>query len=364
MATRPTRQPIKGSIKFSNIMVFADPGTGKTVFAGSDNKVLFVAPENDGLISSERMGSTAETIEIKHWNDLKNAYEWYDEHPDELADVNVLSIDSITEMQRLAKEYVLEVGADEKIRKGRDPEKMEIQDYGLMHEMLENLVRGFNDLPVNVLWTATMKMVEDADKKLFMVPDLQGKKEFGIAMKMAALMTSYGHMRVEIHDIVTPAKAEGEKPTVKQVKRRVIYWEDSGTIRGKDRTLALTPFTVNMNLQQMRLAIKGQLVRNKDGFIVRPEGQKASVPAKKATAPVKKAAPPATPKPEKAVESKVETPEAKPEKPIEKLEQWTEEEKKEDAKNEPTVDESDPVATDIAGNATGESDIALDAVQA
>lgn len=303
MATRPVRRPLKGSIPFWNIMIFADPGTGKTVFAGSDNKVLFIAPENDGLLSSERMGSTAETIEVKHWLDLKNAYEWYDEHPEELEDVNVVSIDSISEMQRLAKEYVLEVGADEKLRKGRDPEKMEIQDYGMMHELLENLVRGFNDLPVNVLWTATSKKVEDADKNEFLVPDLQGKKEYGIAMKMAALMTSYGHMRTEIHEVKQPLKEGEEKPTFKKVKRRVIYWEDSGTIRGKDRTMALAPYTVNATLQQMRLCIAGKMKRNAEGFIVKPEAQKVSAPAKKAVPPVKKPAPQASPQPTNKVES-------------------------------------------------------------
>ena len=327
MATRPVRRPLKGSIKYWNIMVFADPGTGKTVFAGSDNKVLFIAPEDDGLISSERMGSTAETVEVKHWLDLKNAYEWYDEHPEELEDVNVLSIDSITEMQRLAKEYVLEVGADEKTRKGRDPEKMEIQDYGLMHEMLENLVRGFNDLNVNVLWTATSKKVEDADKNEFLVPDLQGKKEYGIAMKMAALMTSYGHMRVEIHEVPLPLAEGEEKPKYKKVKRRVIYWEDSGTIRGKDRTLSLAPYTVNATLQQIRLAIAGKMVRNKDGFVVKIEAEKSSpAPAKKATPPVKKAPAPASKPEAKPVES---TPEPQPE----KAPAQENVEKKEDAKD-------------------------------
>ncbi|UOW93409.1 RecA-like DNA recombinase [Mycobacterium phage Labelle] len=309
MATRPNRLPLKGSIKYWNIMVFGDPGAGKTVFAGSDTKVLFVAPENDGLMSAERMGSSAEHIEIKHWLDLKNVYEWYDAHPDELADTNVLSIDSISEMQRLAKEYVLETGKEEKIRKGRDPEKMEIQDYGLMHELLENLVRGFNDLPVNVLWTATSKKVEDADKNEFLVPELQGKKEYGVAMKMAALMTSYGHMRVEVHDVAMEPDPNDEekKPRYKKVKRRVIYWEDSGTIRGKDRTMALAPFTVNATLQQVRLAIAGKMKRNAEGFIVKVDAQKASAPVKKAAPPVKKAAPQTSPQPEKAVESK-ETP--------------------------------------------------------
>lgn len=299
MATRPDIGPLAGSIKHWNIMVFADPGAGKTVFSGQDNKVLFIAPESDGLMSAQTLGSTAERIVIKDWETLKNTYEWFDENPEECSNYNVFAIDSISEMQYLAKDYVLRLTEDEKRRKGQDPDKMQIQDYGIMHELVENMVRGFNDLPVNILWTATAKKVEDADNNEFLVPDLQGKKDYGIALKMAALMTSYGYLRVEVHEIDCPTPDDPKAK--KAVKRRVIYWEDSGTIRGKDRTNALKPFTVNMTLQQMRLAIAGKMIRDSEGRIVKPSG----TTAKRATKakPPKIEAPQASPQPNTPVDS-------------------------------------------------------------
>ena len=266
---RPEVTSLADEVKFWNILLYADSGTGKTVFAGSDTKVLFIAPEDDGLISAQRVNKMSDTqkITIKKYEDLIDAYEWYADHPEELAEYNVLSIDSITRMQDMIKDYVLRMGAEEKIRKQQDHTKMQLQDYGDMHQLLENLVKGFNDLPINVLWTATAKKVEDADKNEFLVPDLQGKKEYGIAMKMVSLMTSYGYMRVELHEV--PAPTEDNPENIKLVKRRVIYWEDTGTIRGKDRTTSLAPFTVNMNLQQMRRAINGEMVRTKDGRMVK-----------------------------------------------------------------------------------------------
>jgi len=294
---RPTVTKLADEIPFWNILLYADSGTGKTVFAGSDTKVLFVAPEDDGLISTQRVNKIADTqkITIKKWEDLIEAYEWYEDNPEELKEFNVVVIDSITRMQDMAKDYVLRMSADEKSRKGQDPAKMQIQDYGDMHILLENLVKGFNDLPVNILWTATAKKVEDADGMEFLVPDLQGKKEYGIAMKMVSLMTSYGYMRVEIHEV--PAPTEEDPNATKNVKRRVIYWEDTGTIRGKDRTTSLTPFTVNMNLQQMRLAIKGTMVRNSEGRMVK--AAEASVDKARLKAPRK-----ASPQKVDAVESK------------------------------------------------------------
>ena len=288
MATKPVVQSLKDAafLDYWNLMVYADPGAGKTVFSGQDNKVLFLAPEGDGLKSAQTMNSGADFVSVKCWEDVKNAYEWYDEHPEELADFNVFVIDSISELQYLAKDYTLRMTEDEKRRKNQDPTKMQIQDYGIMHELLENMVRGFNDLQINVLYTATAKMVADADENNFLVPDLQGKKDYGIALKMAALMTAYGYLRVEVHE--TPAPTEDDPKATKPVKRRVIYWEDTGTIRGKDRTNALKPFTVNATLQQVRLAIAGKMERATDGRLIKPTvGAPTKAPAK--AAPVKPA---------------------------------------------------------------------------
>lgn len=300
MATRPDIKPLDSdSVEFWRVLLYADSGTGKTVFAGSDTKLLFIATEADGLMSAQRINKhPVERVLCKTWEDLVNVYEWFDEHPEECSKYNVLSIDSITEMQRLAREYVIRITRAEKIRKNQDPDKMQIQDYGLQHDLVENIVRGFNDLPVNILWTATAKKVEDADKNPFLVPDLQGKGDYGVAMKMVALMTSYGYMRVE--NIKIPAPTEQDSNATKTVKRRVIYWEDTGTIRGKDRSVALAPFTVNMNLQQMRLAIAGKMVRDNEGRIVKV--QKPSAEPKPATAPkVKTVQPQASPKPDDRV---------------------------------------------------------------
>lgn len=307
MGTKPIITKLSDDINYWNVLLYADSGAGKTVFAGSDNKVLFIAPEDDGLISAQRVNAnaTVDKITVKQWEDLKNAYEWFADHPEDCENYNVFAIDSITEMQNLAKGYVLRMTADDKARKGQDPEKMQLQDYGMMHELMESLVRGFNDLPVNVLWTATAKKVEDADGNEFLVPELQGKKDYGISMKMVALMTSYGYMRTEVHDVAAPT--EDDPKAVKKVKRRVIYWEDTGTIRGKDRTVSLAPFTVNMTLQQMRRTIAGELKRGADGKIARKEG----VEAVRLKAPVR-----TSPKAVKTVESNP-TPEAKGEEPLE-----------------------------------------------
>lgn len=259
-----------------NILVHADSGAGKTVFAGSDDKVLFLAPEDSGTLSALRMGSTAQKIRVRHWNDIREAVEYLEDNPDVLAGFDVLAVDSLTEMQKMCMAAILESSRAERLSKGQDPDTPQIQDYGKLHVLFENLVRRINELNINVLYTALSRKVEDADHNEFLVPEITGK-DYGVAMKIVALMTSYGHLRVELVEV--PAPTDDNPDLTKIVKRRTIYWEDTGTIRAKDRTTRLAPFTVNAKLKQIRLAIDGTLTRNAVGKIVDP---KATVPVKAA----------------------------------------------------------------------------------
>jgi hypothetical protein len=250
-----------------NILVHADSGAGKTVFAGSDEGVLFIAPEDSGTLSALRMGSKAQKIRVRHWNDIRSAVEYLEDNPDVLSNYNVLAVDSLTEMQKMCMSAILESSRSERLSKGQDPDTPQIQDYGKLHVLFENLVRRINELDVNVLYTALSRKVEDADHNEFLVPEISGK-EYGVAMKIVALMTSYGHLRVELVEV--PAPTEEHPDLTKTVKRRTIYWEDTGTIRAKDRTTRLAPFTVNAKLSQVRQAIDGTMVRNAVGKLVDP----------------------------------------------------------------------------------------------
>jgi hypothetical protein len=268
-----------------NILVHADSGAGKTVFAGSDEGVLFIAPEDSGTLSALRMGSKAQKIRVRHWNDIRSAVEYLEDNPDVLSNYNVLAVDSLTEMQKMCMAAILESSRSERLSKGQDPDTPQIQDYGKLHVLFENLVRRINELDVNVLYTALSRKVEDADHNEFLVPEISGK-EYGVAMKIVALMTSYGHLRVELVEV--PAPTEEHPELTKMVKRRTIYWEDTGTIRAKDRTTRLAPFTVNAKLSQVRQAIDGTMVRNSVGKLVDP---RATVVVKAPRKTVAKASP-------------------------------------------------------------------------
>lgn len=239
-------------VPFLNMLLYADSGAGKTVFAGSDVGVLFIAPEDSGTLSALRMGSTAQKWPIRKWEDLMEAadYFWTLVESGKEIPFKWFSVDSLTEMQDMAMRYVLQETRKEKEAKDQDPTIPQIQDWQKFYIIFENMVRSFNDLPVNILYTALSRKEEDADANEFLIPDIRGK-DYGVAMKIVSLMTSYGYMKVSV------VKETGEDGTEKKVRQRTIYWQDQGTIKGKDRTMALAPRTVNLNLKQIREKIEG-----------------------------------------------------------------------------------------------------------
>ena len=228
----------------TNLLVYADSGAGKTVFAGSDDRVLFIAPEDTGLMSTVRMGSKADKIKVREWPDLVEAYEYLDANRDLLKDYDWLAIDSVTEMQSMLLRHLVNSQAEERKRRDQDPDVPQIQDYQKLYILIERFVLAFNDLPVNTIYTSLVRNVEDPDGNEFLMPMLGSNKptDYRIAMKIASHMTSFGYFKVEVVEKPKdPSKPDGEQ---KKVRQRVVYWEDTGAYRGKDRTGRLAPKTV------------------------------------------------------------------------------------------------------------------------
>jgi len=279
---------VKADLPALNVLIYADSGAGKTVFAGSARRVLFVAPEDSGLLSAAMMGTTADKIKVSSWQDFVDAYEYcYDNRFELQEKYDWIVIDSATEMQGLCLRGIIEEERQKRVSKDQDPDVPQIQDYQKLYILMEKMVLAFNDLPINTLYTALTRNAEDADGEEFLLPMLGSNKptDYRIAMKIAAHMTSYGHFKVEVvSKPVDPAKPDGEK---KKVKQRVIYFEDTGVFRGKDRTTRLAPKVVlpsKMALQRVTDIAQG--LCDKDG---KPIGQPAKkTPAKKTPA---KAAP-------------------------------------------------------------------------
>lgn len=218
-----------------NLLVYADSGVGKTVFAGSDDDVLFIAPEDNGTLSAKRMGSSAQKWKIKGWDDISEAYKWLASL--ETIPFNWVVLDSLTEMQDMCMRKILQEGVE--INPSRDPDVPQLQDWIPYQNRFMRMVKAFNELEVNVLYTALQMDEENEDGDKIVLPMMQGKGT-QYAKKVASTMTSFGHMRVQRRR----AGKDEETGEATYEEYRVIQWKASKTVMAKDRTRTLEPRTI------------------------------------------------------------------------------------------------------------------------
>ena len=227
---------------FCNLLVYADSGVGKTVFGCSDDDVLVIAPEDNGTLSAKRFGSTAMKWKVSSWKDIVAAYDWL--YQQETIPFNWVFLDSLTEMQDMAMRDVMEEAM--KLNPARDPDVPQLQDWQPYFRKFERMVKAFNSLPVNCIYSALQQDEENEDGERVVLPMIQGKGT-QFAKKTASWMTSFGQMRVA-------RKKAGveEDGTQKWEEYRVIQWRASKTVMAKDRTRCLEPRTANLSLKDVR----------------------------------------------------------------------------------------------------------------
>ena len=218
-----------------NLLVFADSGAGKTVLGGSDEKVLFICTEQEGTISSKRLGSKAVRWLVTKWSDvtdcLKTLQDWAE--TDDGIPFNWVCFDSITDGQDMLMDMIND--EDDVLVEGWP-------QYRKNQKLLIRTIKQFNALPVNMLWLALARKEMNPEGEEFYCPDIHGKG-YQVAMRVVAQMTSYGYMEAEAREF--PVMKDGKKTGEKVTRyRRQIYWTDVKTMKGKDRTLALEPKTV------------------------------------------------------------------------------------------------------------------------
>lgn len=234
-------------------MIAAASGFGKTVFCGTAPKALFLTTDPEGTVSAKAFGSTAEEWIIHSWKELEAAFIWL--RDEGCALYEWLIIDNLTEAQALAMREAMEKAVAAKAT--RDPYVPDKYEYQRSQNATLQMIKKFNDLPINIIYTSHIAHREDSDGEPYSSIILQGKQG-----ELAE--TALGHMNII---------GMGEVVEIGGQEVRRLWFTHHKEWRGKDRYVKLGAKQDNLTVPKMMEIINAK----------KPAATKARTPVRRGT---------------------------------------------------------------------------------
>lgn len=179
------------SVPYLNMLVYGEPGIGKTRLGGSASEVPELSPVlvidvEGGVLSLAKDYPNVDVVRIESWEDMNSVYS---DLFDEPGRYNTVVLDSISEMQKFSMSRIMEAAvAKNPIREIEVPG---MREWGINGEQIRMLVRAFRDMDINIILTA--HVLEDKDETTSTIkykPSLTGK----LKNEIAGFMDIVGYM--------------------------------------------------------------------------------------------------------------------------------------------------------------------------
>jgi phage nucleotide-binding protein len=227
-----------------NMLIYGDPGVGKTRLAGSADAVpelrpvLFVDVEG-GTLTLRDVYPDCDVVRVTNWPELQAIY---DELRAGLHSYRTVVIDSLTELQQFNMEQlILNKSAEDP---DTDEDIATLRDWQRSGTQVRKFIRAYRDLPITTIFTALLK--NDKDKlssKVSKKPSLPGK----MADQVAGMFDLVAYMYKK--SIETSDGVE---------ERRLLLTAATETITAKDRSGKLpTVMPEPTMLDMYNIMIKG-----------------------------------------------------------------------------------------------------------
>jgi phage nucleotide-binding protein len=182
---------VENRLPFIKVLIYGDPGVGKTVFAGSAPKPLFLDVEHGttSLLNHPELRNT-DVITVKNWSDIEEIF-WAcknGEVPHE-----TIVIDSISELQKRQMDESLERGA--KMNPSKSAFLPQMLDYKENTEVLRRMVIAFRDLEKNLVIVAHSQLDKnEATGDMYWRPAVTPK----LSTTLTGFMDVVGYMKKDV----------------------------------------------------------------------------------------------------------------------------------------------------------------------
>jgi len=221
-------------IEFLNLLVYGEPGVGKTYLAGTAQDHTKTAPvlllDVEGGTTTLRHRPDIDVVQVRSMvqvvevhNKLKVENNGY---------YKTVIIDSLTELQKLDMSDIMKELVSR--RPDRDPDVPDVREWGKTGTHMRNIVRAFRDLPMNTILTALVDASKDSTGTVTLYPNLPGKMK----TELAGFFDVVGYL-------YTRPDEEQEEIT------RIIQFTGTQKIIAKDRTGCLGHWMENATIPAM-----------------------------------------------------------------------------------------------------------------
>lgn len=219
-------KPPAESVEWLNLLIYGEPGVGKTRLAGSaadhpDTSPVLILDVEGGVMSLRHQPS----VDVVQIRDIDTIVKIHDElQKRNGGGYKTVVIDSLSELQKLDMFAVM----GDEVNKARNPESMDKdvptqRAWGKSLERLRRIIRAYKDLPVHTIMTTKLATTTDEQTNVTLYhPALPGK----LRGDAPGFFDVVGLMRVK-------EEQNGA------VKKRTLQIQSTSKVIAKDRTDAL-----------------------------------------------------------------------------------------------------------------------------